>query len=261
MEILVKRSLETLVWLRGKGVRFVPMYGRQAYKVDGRFTFWGGLTVEASGGGPGLVDALHRAAEGAGIRVLYGARALSLLHDDEGVRGVLVRRREGTEEVRARAVVLACGGFEANAEWRTRYLGPGWDLAKVRGTRFNTGDGLRMALEVGAMPYGNWSGCHAVAWDRNAPPFGDLAVGDGFQKHSYPLGIMVNGRGMRFVDEGADLRNYTYAKYRETVEPVIGGEAGDTLLAALKEVDRLDDMSELPFAPPRPAAARLGTQS
>ena len=51
------------------------------------------------------------------------------------------------------------------------------------------------------------------------------------------------------------------AKYRETVEPVIGGEAGETLLAALKEVDRLDDMSELPFAPPRPAAARLGTQS
>ena len=50
----------------------------------------------------------------------------------------------------AQAVVLACGGFEANAEWRTRYLGPGWDLAKVRGTRFNTGDGIRMALDIGA---------------------------------------------------------------------------------------------------------------
>jgi tricarballylate dehydrogenase len=70
-----------------------------------------------------------------------------------------------------------------------------------------------MALAVGAMPYGNWSGCHAVGWDRNAPEFGDLAVGDAFQKHSYPFGIMVNARGERFVDEGADLRNYTYAKY------------------------------------------------
>ena len=50
-------------------------------------------------------------------------------------------------------------------------------------------------------------------WDRNAPEFGDLAVGDGFQKHSYPFGIMVNARGRRFVDEGADFRNYTYAKY------------------------------------------------
>src|SRR3546814_19433003 len=87
-------------------------------------------------------------------------------------------------ELRCSAVVLASGGFEANSEWRTRYLGPGWELAKVRGTRFNTGDGIRMALEIGASPYGNWSGCHACAWDYNAPEFGDLSVGDGFQKHS-----------------------------------------------------------------------------
>jgi tricarballylate dehydrogenase len=110
-------------------------------------------------------------------------------------------------------VVLACGGFEANAEMRARYLGPGWDLAKVRGTRFNTGDGIRMALDAGAMPYGHWSGCHAVAWDLNAPPFGNRAIGDLYQKHSYPFGIIVNVDGERFVDEGADFRNYTYARY------------------------------------------------
>jgi tricarballylate dehydrogenase len=113
--------------------------------------------------------------------------------------------------------VLAAGGFQSNAEWRTRYLGPGWDLAKVRGTRFNTGDGIRMALDVGAMPAGNWSGCHAVGWDRNAPEFGDLDVGDNFQKHSYPFSIMLNANGERFVDEGADFRNYTYAKYGRVV--------------------------------------------
>ncbi len=217
VDILVGRSLETLVWMRDQGVRFVPIYGRQAFKVDGRFKFWGGLTLESSGGGPGLVDALHRAAEKAGVRVLYGARAQSLVRDDAGVHGVRVRREGRTEEIGAGAVVLACGGFEANAEWRARYLGPGWDLAKVRGTRFNTGDGIAMALEAGAVPHGNWSGCHAVAWDRNAPPFGDLAVGDGFQKHSYPFGIVVNARGARFVDEGADFRNYTYAKYGREV--------------------------------------------
>ncbi|HEY9219879.1 MAG TPA: FAD-dependent tricarballylate dehydrogenase TcuA, partial [Phenylobacterium sp.] len=126
---------------------------------------------------------------------------------------VRVRQDGVTQELAADAVVLAAGGFQANTEWRTRYLGPGWDLAKVRGSRFNTGDGLRMALEIGAMPYGHWSGCHAVGWERNAPEFGDLAVGDGFQKHSYPFGVMLNARGERFVDEGADFRNYTYAKY------------------------------------------------
>lgn len=90
-------------------------------------------------------------------------------------------------------------------------------MARVRGSRYNTGDGIRMALDIGASPYGNWSGCHAVGWDYNAPEFGDLAVGDGFQKHSYPWGIMVNVEGRRFVDEGADFRNYTYAKYGRVI--------------------------------------------
>ena len=113
--------------------------------------------------------------------------------------------------------MLAAGGFQSDPEQRTRYLGPGWELAKVRGTRFNTGDGIRMALAAGAAPTGNWSGCHAVAWERNAPEFGDLAVGDQFQKHSYPWGIYINAEGRRFVDEGADFRNYTYAKYGRVI--------------------------------------------
>ncbi|NYD40466.1 FAD-dependent tricarballylate dehydrogenase TcuA [Nocardioides panaciterrulae] len=210
---LVDNSLETLLWMKDKGVRFVPIYGRQAFKVDGRFKFWGGLTVEVSGGGPGLVDFLTRAALAEGIRIEYGARALSLLHDDSGVKGVVVRQDGVTREMPADAVVLACGGFQANTEMRTRYLGPSWDLAKVRGTRNNTGDGIQMALAIGASPVGNWSGAHAVGWELNAPEFGDLAVGDHFQKHSYPWGVMVNARGQRFLDEGADFRNYTYAKY------------------------------------------------
>ncbi len=216
-ELLVRRSFETMMWMRTKGVRFQPIYGRQAFNVGGRFKFWGGLTVEAWGGGPGLIDALNAGAARQGVETWYRSRAVQLVRDDRGVSGVIVRREGATQTVAARAVVLAAGGFEANAEWRTRYLGPGWDLAKVRGTRFNTGDGIRMALEIGAMPYGNWSGCHAVGWDRNAPEFGDLSVGDAFQKHSYPFGVMVNARGRRFLDEGADFRNYTYAKYGRVI--------------------------------------------
>jgi tricarballylate dehydrogenase len=82
----------------------------------------------------------------------------------------------------------------------------------VRGSQFNTGDGIKMALDIGAMPWGHWSGCHSVAWDLNAPAFGDLTVGHGFNKHSYFLGIMVNANGERFVDEGSNLRNLTYAQ-------------------------------------------------
>jgi tricarballylate dehydrogenase len=216
-EVLVKQSLPTALWMRSKGVRFTAAWGRQAFKVEGRFKFWGGLTVEAVGGGPGLVDSLTQAARKNGVDIWYESRAVSLIADDDGVQGVVVKRTGKTIHVKGRAVVLAAGGFQANTEWRTRYLGPGWELAKVRGTRFNTGDAIRMALDIGAQPIGNWSGCHAVAWERNAPEFGDLAVGDQFQKHSYPWGIYVNAEGKRFVDEGADFRNYTYARYGRVI--------------------------------------------
>ena len=210
---LIDESLATLHWMAGHGVRFLPMYGRQSFERDGKARFWGGLTVEAWGGGPGLVDGLTAIAERMGVTLRYGVRAQALALTDGRVNGVRVQG----ETVAADAVVLACGGFEANAAWRTRYLGAGWELAKVRGTRFNTGDGIRMALNVGAASRGHWSGCHAVAWDQNAPDFGDLTVGDNFQKHSYPLGVMLNAEGRRFVDEGADFRNYTYAKYGREV--------------------------------------------
>src|SRR2546427_2199911 len=216
-EILVKESFPTALWMRKQGLRFTAAWGRQAFKIEGRFKFWGGLTLEAVGGGPGLVESLTQIARRRGNEIWYSARAVSLLADDAGVHGVRVKREGRTLDVGARAVVLAAGGFQANPEWRTRYLGPGWELAKVRGTRFNTGDVIRMALDIGAAPTGNWSGCHAVAWERNAPEFGDLAVGDQFQKHSYPFGIYLNAEGRRFVDEGADFRNYTYAKYGRIV--------------------------------------------
>jgi len=203
--------------MRDLGVRFWPSYRRQAYEVDGRYKFWGGLALEAASGGPGLVESEFSIAERSGIAVMYETRAVDLVMHEGSVAGVRVRHSHRTHDVAARAVVLAAGGFQANAEWRTRYLGPGWDLARVRGTWCNTGDGIRMALDVGAMPYGHWSGAHAVGWDFNAPEFGDLSVGDAFQKHSYPFGIMVNSNGKRFVDEGADFRNYTYVLYGHAV--------------------------------------------
>ena len=212
-ELLVDRSLDTMAWLRSKNVRFVPNYGRQSGMVNGKRKFFGNMPIEVSGGGAGLVQYLDAAAKKAGIEVFYQTRAVSLLYDGEQVSGVRAQKQGKLAEFHAKSVVLACGGFEANPEMRTRYLGPGWELAKVRGTRFNVGDGLRMALDIGAAPYGNWSGCHATGWDRNAPEFGDVNVGDQFQKHSYIFGLLINADGKRFVDEGWDFHSFTYAKY------------------------------------------------
>ncbi len=212
-ETLVTQSLDTMIWLRSKGVRVVPNFGRQSAMVDGKRKFFGGLPIEASGGGAGLVQMLDVTAKKLGIPVSYETRAIELLYDGEKVSGVRAQQKGKAVELRAKSVVLACGGFEANPEMRARYLGPGWELAKVRGSRFNQGDGLKMALNIGAAPYGNWSGCHATGWDRNAPEFGDIAIGDQYQKHSYIFGLLINSSGKRFVDEGADFHSFTYAKY------------------------------------------------
>ncbi len=212
--LLIDRSRMTMGWLRSHGIRFVPMFGRQSYIVEGKHHFYGGVNIEAVGGGAGLVESEIARAEKLGIEIRYSTAAIGLLQDEKRVvSGVKVRTPDGYGEIKAKAVILACGGFESNPEMRVRYLGVGWDLCRVRGTRHNMGEGINMALAIGARPYGNWSSCHACEWDISAPPYGDRWVLDNFQKHSYPLGIMVNINCDRFVDEGEDYRNLTYAKF------------------------------------------------
>lgn len=212
--LLIDNSRKTMAWLRSHGIRFLPMYGRQSFMVEGKHHFYGGVNIEAVGGGAGLVTSEVERLNKLGIEIRYSTAAIGLVqNNDRSIAGVRIRTAEGYGEIGAKAVILACGGFESNPEMRVRYLGKGWDLCRVRGTRHNMGEGINMALEIGARPYGNWSGCHSCEWDISAPPYGDRWVLDNFQKHSYPLGIMVNTNGDRFVDEGENYRNLTYAKF------------------------------------------------
>ncbi|KAJ3577770.1 hypothetical protein NPX13_g2790 [Xylaria arbuscula] len=220
--ILVRESNLTVKWLAKHGVRFQLSFNRQAYEVDGRIKFWGGLALKTQDGGKGLIEDHRRAAAKLGIQVAFSTAAKSLVIDPESnrVRGVIAQGPDGkTQEIHAGAVILAAGGFEANPRLRAQYLGPTWDFAKVRGTPFNNGTCLEMAIQqAGAKQAGNWSGCHSVAWDANAPAnSGDRVISNEFTKSGYPLGLMLNKDGHRFVDEGIDLRNYTYAIFGKAI--------------------------------------------
>ena len=130
-QILVSQSHPTLLWLREKGVRFVLAFGRQAFKVDGKYHFWGGLVVESVGAGKGLSDQQFEVAERMGAEVRYQTKGIRLIQDRQGkVCGAVVQGPDGFEDISAKTVVLACGGFEANAEMRTRYLGPGLGVSQ-----------------------------------------------------------------------------------------------------------------------------------
>jgi tricarballylate dehydrogenase len=216
-DLLVGHSRDTMLWLRQRGVRFMPLYLWQQRYPDGRVRFTGGSAVETYDGGEGLSNALFAAANKAGISIAYATRATALIEHGGRITGVTAKRGRETLAITGRAVVLATGGFEANPEWRARYLGPGFELAKVRGSRFNTGGGLQMAIAAGAQPFGHWSGCHSASWDLNAPDVNELAYGTVFKRDDYMFGIMVNLLGQRFVDEGADVRALTYARLGRVV--------------------------------------------
>jgi len=207
--LLVDQSYATARWLTEKNVKWILATSTHAVKAGGKIKFPPGRVISVNDGGLGLIEMLFPTAENQGVEILYEARANGLIVDDKGkLGGVRAQTREGAADFHGRAVVLAAGGFEANPEMRARYLGPGWDLVKVRGSRYNSGEVLNFALAFGAQPVGHWSGCHAVLVDSQAPDV-ECAYE---HRYSYPYGIMVDINGKRFVDEGEDFFSYTYAK-------------------------------------------------
>ncbi|CAK4032283.1 FAD NAD(P)-binding domain-containing [Lecanosticta acicola] len=220
---LVGESLDVVRWLREVGgVDWWLSFRRQAYEVDGRWRFWGGLHLTVQDGGKGLIRNLLDAVRRHGCEISYETCARGLMTDASGRRVVGVEVERGGEryELRASSVILCAGGFEANPELRKKWMGPGWELAHTRGTPYNTGDMLAAAIELGAKTVGDFSpsGCHSVAWDADSPKHGgDRDKTNEFTKSGYPLGLMLNAEGKRFVDEGVDLRNYTYAKFGRAI--------------------------------------------
>ncbi len=216
-QFLVGQSYDAVRWLAGHDVTYEPIYARQSFEKDGKHVFWGGLTLAAENEGVGLFDMELAAFTRMGGTIRYNAGVTDLIVEDNTVVGVKV----GEEELRADAVILACGGFESSEDMRAAEIGPDWSVAKVRGTPNNTGDGLRMAWDLGAQKYGSYQGCHATPMDLHMKDFGNLDLPPkerkNYRKICYFLGVMLNAKGDRFVDEGINFRNYTYAQFGRAV--------------------------------------------
>ena len=158
------------------------------------------------------------------ITPFYSHPVVDLLAQGDTVQGVRVRLRDSFLDFRGQ-VILACGGFEASPRLRRQFLGEGWDLAVVRGTRFNTGRMMEKAIAAGAGDTGHFGGCHATPQDLKAPKVGDLRVTDKMSRYSYPYSVMVNLEGKRFLDEGENHFGLTYAK----TGGAIGNQPGATV--------------------------------
>ncbi|MEM6802289.1 MAG: FAD-dependent tricarballylate dehydrogenase TcuA [Bacteroidota bacterium] len=219
--ILINKSYETMSWLGDHEVKFEPIYSRQSFVKDGKYIFWGGLTLEAKGEGVGLVEAEMLEFLRLGGKIEYETEAVELMLSEGKVQGLICKQNGKMIELEADAVILGCGGFEASRELREKYMGKDWGKSKVRGTPHNTGQGLKMALKAGAVFHGLQDACHAVPMDLHMPNYGNMEIPYIERKHyrkiCYFLGIMINAHGDRFVDEGKNFRNYTYAQFGRAV--------------------------------------------
>jgi tricarballylate dehydrogenase len=214
-KLLIDESYDTTCWMQDVGKHhFELAKSVMGIKVGDKIKWPKGAIVRTVHEGVGLSQQWFKTCEDMGVEIRYEAHVLDLSMDGQGaVRGVKVRGHKGLETIKARAVILGSGGFETNPAWRTHFLGQEWGHAKVRGSNFNYGDGLRMAIDAGAMPWGHWGGCHATPIVASAPDYGRKDLTDKTNRLSYPYGVMINVEGKRWIDEGVDFQAFTYAKY------------------------------------------------
>jgi tricarballylate dehydrogenase len=226
-QTLVAESNAAVHWMRDIGIRWEPL--KEHAKVDGKRYFERGIAIHVAGGGLGQLTQWRRIAESRGIEIRFESPVCAVLGDLRRVEGVAVSGPEGRYDLKAKAVIACAGGFQANPEMRARYLAGNTDIMKVRGSRHDTGEVLRMLLDLGARPAGEWRSGHMSPIDANAPdvetPQHEDGRGNTQSRYDYPFGITVNALGLRFFDEGEAQHSYTYAKTGRAVLAQPGGVA------------------------------------
>ena len=203
---LVTNSLPTIKWMNKLGHLWSPTFDNPT----------SANVVSFNGKGYGLIQRWKNIALNKGVNIKYNHQVIDLIKNNEDIiSGVVAKTNNENKIYYANSVILACGSFESNAQMRAKYLGEQWRNVKLRGIPNNTGEGLEMAISHGAIPYDDWSTCHASPQDINRPDYdlpGENKSGDYWSRYAYPFSIMVNINGNRFIDEGETWRGLTYAK-------------------------------------------------
>ena len=188
-------------WMQAQGVRFQPA-------LSGTLQL-GRTNAFFLGGGKALLNAYYRTAERARRRGALRRRGRRRSRCEDGRFHARVAIGGATDEVSARALVAAAGGFEANLDWLERVLGRGGRQLPDPRHALQSGAACCAALLTqGAEPIGDPRQCHAVAIDARAPKFDGGIV---TRVDCVSLGIVVNRDGRRFYDEGEDFWPKRYA--------------------------------------------------
>ena len=198
--LTIRESKDLGEWMPTNGVRWQrPLRGTLHLARTNLFML---------GGGKAMINAYYDAASRLGVQIAYESEVRELKVRDGEFLSALALLKGALHEVKAKAIVIASGGFEANIPWLKEYWGDAADNFVIRGTKHNQGQMLKELLKHGAKPVGDPRGCHAVAVDARAPKFDGGIV---TRLDSVPFGIVVNKEVKRFYDEGEDFWPKRYA--------------------------------------------------
>src|SRR4051812_424120 len=213
-QTLVQESNAAIHWMHEIGIEWEPL--KEHANVGGKRYFERGIALHVAGGGLGQLTQWRKIAERLGVEIRFESPVCAVHGDMRRVEGVRVSGPDGRYDLEAKAVIACAGGFQASPEMRARYLAGNTDLMKVRGSRHDTGEVLRMLIDLGARTAGHWQSGHMSPIDAAAPDFETPQHEDGKgntqSRYDYPFGISVNALGLRFFDEGEAQHSYTYAK-------------------------------------------------
>ncbi|EKN67911.1 FAD-dependent tricarballylate dehydrogenase TcuA [Schinkia azotoformans] len=198
--LIVRKSAELPDWLESQGIRWQPTLSGTLHL--------GRTNIFQLGGGKAVMNSYYQTAKKKGVEVLYDAKLEDVVIENNEFKAAKVLIDNKVVIIKAKAIIFACGGFEANIEWHKRYWGEAADNFIIRGTPYNTGNVLEMLLNKGAAQVGEKDAFHAVAVDGRAPKFDGGIV---TRLDSVPFGIVVNKNGQRFYDEGEDFWPKRYA--------------------------------------------------
>jgi len=196
----IRESADLEKWMEKHGCRFQPPPSG-TLQLSRTNTFF-------LGGGKALMNAYYATALQLGVEIAYNSEVRDLKIHAGKFSSAIVLSGDGPQEVRAKAVVVASGGFEANIPWLREYWGEAADNFIIRGTPYNKGRMLRVLLDNGVKSVGDPRQCHAVAVDARAPKYDGGIV---TRLDSIPFGIVVNKNAQRFYDEGEDIWPKRYA--------------------------------------------------
>ncbi|WP_062263363.1 FAD-dependent tricarballylate dehydrogenase TcuA [Endozoicomonas arenosclerae] len=204
---IVRNSYSSMYWLVKHGLELE--LSDHTYTTAARIgeqVYSGGLILQAKGEGEGLINAELRILEAMGGTVQYESRVVDLVRSDQdgAVIGACIEDSCGKQWREYGKVILGSGGFEANRQMVKEHLGEIFAGLKQRCVPYNTGLLTQKALDLGAMPYGHWQGCHCSPIDVNAPDSADHTIRELTNRVSFVAGIIVNREGRRFTDEGAN---------------------------------------------------------